>query len=154
MSNLERMGLPSNILDKLKLNGYKNVGQIMSVSTLLLLSQDFDLSEIKSIVNTVSAKCAPKPYTALEHFYFHDQTLGEKKVLSTGSETLDLVLEGGVDYRSITELVGVSGTGKTQFCFSTCVDAILSSQSSSVIYIDTELKFDPTRLSKLFEYRF
>ena len=157
--NLERVGLPQYILQKLKLNGYKHVSQVVSASTVLLLSQNFDLFEIQSIVNSISNKLAPKPHTALEIFYFNDQIESKEsinKYLSTGSATLDSALGGGIDNKSITELVGVSGTGKTQFCFGCCVESILSSVSkaaNNVVYIDTELKFDPMRLSKLFENR-
>ena len=159
--NLERIGLPQNILEKLKLNGYKHISQIISASTVSLLSQNFDLFEIKFILNSISTKLAPKPHTALEIFYFNDQIESKEgfRYLLTGSSTLDSALEGGIDNKSITELVGVSGTGKTQFCFSCCVESVLSSASSvskvanNVVYIDTELKFDPMRLSKLFENR-
>ena len=38
--------------------------------------------------------------------------------------------------------------GKTQFCFNCCIEAVIQ-HNKSVIFIDTELKFDPLRLSQL-----
>ena len=50
---------------------------------------------------------------------------------------------------SISEICGAPGAGKTQFCLSCALQAVSSSTSAGVIYIDTELKFDPNRLIQM-----
>ncbi len=41
--------------------------------------------------------------------------------LSTGSQSLDQLLGGGVETGSITEIFGEFRTGKTQLCHTLCV---------------------------------
>ena len=51
-----------------------------------------------------------------------------KKVrrLSTGCESLDQLLYGGIDTHAVTEFYGPSGVGKTQLCYT--LSAIADSQ--------------------------
>jgi RecA/RadA recombinase len=67
---------------------------------------------------------------------------------SSGLEPLDAALGGGIRPGMITEVVGPSGVGKSQFCMSLVAHALLST-SSSVIVVDTEGKFSPSRLREI-----
>eukprot|EP01032_Pedospumella_encystans_P010568 gene10568-12343_t len=58
-------------------------------------------------------------------------------------------MKGGLMVGSISEICGAPGAGKTQFCLSCALQAVSSSTSAGVIYIDTELKFDPNRLIQM-----
>jgi DNA repair protein RadA len=71
--------------------------------------------------------------------------------LSTGSQSLDKLLLGGVECGSVTEIFGSPGTGKTQLCFTLCtmLNKNNSEQSPIAIYIDTEKKFRPERLKQI-----
>jgi DNA repair protein RadA len=71
--------------------------------------------------------------------------------LSTGSQSLDKLLLGGVECGSVTEIFGGPGTGKTQLCFTLCtmLNKNNNEQSPKVIYIDTEKKFRPERLQQI-----
>lgn len=154
MLSISRTDLPTYLIEKLRACGYKNANDIITTSPLLLMSQNFNNSEIQLISNAISKRLTPKCHTALELFIFENDTgdVQHLKHISTGCSVLDDVLNGGIDVRSITEIVGVSGVGKTQFCFNCCVETVLA-KSGSVIFIDTELKFDPLRLSNLLEHR-
>ncbi|RYH22289.1 hypothetical protein EON65_19520 [archaeon] len=44
----------------------------------------------------------------------------------------------------MTDICGQPGVGKTQLCMMSAIEAVL--QGQGVVYIDTEQKFDPTRL--------
>lgn len=73
--------------------------------------------------------------------------------ISTGSNQLDVLLDGGIELGSLTELYGHSGSGKTQLCHTLAVTCQLSvergglgNQSGRCIYIDSERTF---RLRKI-----
>jgi len=56
--------------------------------------------------------------------------------LSTGSKTLDDLLEGGFEGGAITLLFGEAGSGKTNICLQ--VASMVAAAGKKVIYIDTE----------------
>jgi RAD51-like protein 1 len=77
-------------------------------------------------------------------------------------EKFDTALKGGLLVGSISEICGAPGAGKTQFCLSCTLQGVVTAQQSAsssgvaagaqqgaVIYIDTELKFDPNRLIQM-----
>jgi DNA repair protein RadA len=70
--------------------------------------------------------------------------------ISSGSKNLDNLLGGGIETRSITELYGEYGSGKTQICHTLCVtvqkNAQLSGLAGNALYIDTENTFRPERI--------
>jgi DNA repair protein RadA len=70
--------------------------------------------------------------------------------ISSGSNNLDNLLGGGIETRSITELYGEFGSGKTQICHTLCVtvqkNAQLSGLAGNALYIDTENTFRPERI--------
>lgn len=75
---------------------------------------------------------------------------------TTGADSLDDLLNGGIETGSITELYGEYRTGKTQLAHQLCVTSQLSpsqgginkdeEESISCIYIDTEGTFRPERI--------
>ncbi|MFO7991741.1 MAG: DNA repair and recombination protein RadB [Thermoplasmata archaeon] len=56
--------------------------------------------------------------------------------LSTGCSALDSLLQGGIEYGTITEIFGGGGTGKTNLCLQLARNVTLNGKK--VIYIDTE----------------
>ncbi len=72
---------------------------------------------------------------------------------STGSQTLDELLLGGVETQAVTEFYGEFGSGKSQICHTLCVTARQPIQSggmdTGVIYIDTEGTFRPERVEQI-----
>ena len=65
------------------------------------------------------------------------------KRISTGSKNLDDLLLGGIETHAIPEFFGPGGAGKSQICYTL---SVISAQTSTVIYVDTEAKFRPERL--------
>src|SRR5918996_5763300 len=72
-----------------------------------------------------------------------------KEYIKTGSAELDRLGGKGVETGAITEFYGHSGSGKTQICLSLCVMVHQLHPESKSIYIDTEGKFRPERLSQI-----
>ena len=70
--------------------------------------------------------------------------------LSSGSQSLDQLLGGGVETGSITEIFGEFRTGKTQICHTLAVTCQLPISKGGgegmAMYVDTEGTFRPERL--------
>ncbi|MBX8637880.1 MAG: DNA repair and recombination protein RadB [Thermoplasmata archaeon] len=56
--------------------------------------------------------------------------------LRTGSQKIDLLLDGGIEPSTITMIYGEGGTGKTNLCLMVSRNAVLD--GFKVVYIDTE----------------
>jgi DNA repair protein RAD51 len=76
-------------------------------------------------------------------------------MISTGSNDLDVLLGGGIETGSITEIFGEFRTGKTQICHTLCVTAQRpldqGGAEGRVIYVDTEGCFRPQKLVAIAE---
>jgi DNA repair protein RadA len=77
--------------------------------------------------------------------------------ISTGTSSLDELLEGGVETQAITEVYGEYGTGKTQLCHTLCVMVQMprdkGGMDAGAIYIDTEGTFRPERIYHIAQAR-
>lgn len=155
---LERIGIDSHICERLSKIGIVTVRELLHASPLvLMLHCELSIKEIKSMIALVSDKVHCQPHSALEIMH---KTLRRKRFLSTGIPKLDYNMKGGFLIGSISEICGAPGTGKTQFCLNCALQAVSIpqisdsssgsvSQGQNVIYIDTELKFDPNRLIQM-----
>ncbi|CAH8532556.1 unnamed protein product [Schistosoma haematobium] len=65
---------------------------------------------------------------------------------STGIDNLDNLLNGGLRTSEITEIIGKSSCGKTQFCLSVCASVLRNYKTVSIIYLDTKGDFIADRL--------
>nr|GEU75519.1 pentatricopeptide repeat-containing protein At2g02750 [Tanacetum cinerariifolium] len=115
---------------------------------------DADLADVTLAVALISEIVSP-PYQTV-------QSLLEQRLkngcltshLPTQLKGLDAALFGGIPFGALTELVGPSGIGKTQFCLKLSLLAALPSGDGGldghVIYIDVESKFSSKRLIEIF----
>jgi DNA repair protein RadA len=73
--------------------------------------------------------------------------------LSTGSEKLDALFQGGIETQAMTELIGAYGVGKTQLCMMLSVmiqkPKTDGGLEGAVAYIDTEGTFGSTRIHQI-----
>jgi DNA repair protein RadA len=73
--------------------------------------------------------------------------------LTTGSNNLDELLDGGIEPGSVTELFGEYRTGKTQIAHQLCVNVQQSYEEKGLegeaLYIDTEGTFRPERIIQM-----
>jgi DNA repair protein RadA len=80
----------------------------------------------------------------------NNSSTANNEYIKTGSVELDRMLGGkGVETGAITKLYGHSGSGKTQICLSLCVMVQQLHPDNTAIYLDTEGKFRPERLSQI-----
>ena len=116
--SIDRVGLSARYCEQLAKVSVKRVIDYYELSPLaIMMSSDLNYDDLKEINSVISRKLSPKPSTALELFHvsnnsYNSNQLQIPRVISTGSETLNQVLGGGVLCRSITELVGPPGVGK------------------------------------------
>ncbi|XP_071720339.1 DNA repair protein RAD51 homolog 4 isoform X2 [Rutidosis leptorrhynchoides] len=71
----------------------------------------------------------------------------KKHYLSTGFESFDVLLQGGLREGHVTELVGPSSSGKTQVCFQ--VASNVAMKLGSVVFFDSGNSFSPTRIKQI-----
>jgi len=156
---LERAGVERVVCERLSEINVTTVRDLLSMSSIqLMLQANMGLKEADELIAAVSEKVCPKPRNVLELLLDRSK---ENMFLGCGVNQMDLALKGGLPIGSISEICGTPGVGKTQFCLSCTLhavaipsDPVLSSfsqqnQRPTVIYIDTELKFDPTRLVQM-----
>ncbi len=67
--------------------------------------------------------------------------------LSTGNESIDKFLGGGVETGTLTNFCGTPGTGKTNVCMLAAIEA--AKQNKKVVFIDTEGGFSLERFKQL-----
>ena len=71
-------------------------------------------------------------------------------IIPTGSLSLDRLLGGGIRTGLLTDIYGASGTGKSQLCFSLCVNsAKYLKQKEMIMFVDTVGTFRPERVSEI-----
>lgn len=80
----------------------------------------------------------------------------EMTKMTTGCNTLDGLLEGGLDTKSITEFYGEFGSGKSQVCQQLAVAVQLPVERGGLdgacLYLDTESVFKPKRVEQMSKY--
>jgi len=101
------------------------------------LKNNFSLLKLKSIVRTNVRKGKIKnSFTIVTHH-----------------KDLDKLLGGGIRLQEITEISGLSGTGKTQFCIQLACNVTLpywlEGLDGDCVYIDTEVNLKKTRLLEI-----
>ena len=112
--------------------------------------------EAEGLLDAVSLDVAPRPSTALEL-----KRRVEINTLPTGMELIDRKLLGGIPARSVTEVVGAPGVGKTQLSMMLSVLALRQAASRAdpeerygVVYLDTEAGFRSERVLQMAETLF
>ncbi|XP_020593533.1 DNA repair protein RAD51 homolog 2 [Phalaenopsis equestris] len=140
------MGLPQSIANLFAARNIQTAKDALSLP-------EFDLMtllgvDIKDVRDAVARIC--EALSLLEEQLMADTSGGHLNTLLTG---LDAALGGGIPFGVLTELVGPSGIGKTQFCLKLALIAALPASygglDGRVIYIDTESKFSSGRMIEI-----
>jgi DNA repair protein RadA len=73
--------------------------------------------------------------------------------LTTGSQALDKIVDGGLETQTITEFYGEYGSGKSQICHQLCVNVQLPPErgglNGGALYVDTENTFRLERIAQM-----
>ncbi|OLC34077.1 MAG: DNA repair and recombination protein RadA [Thaumarchaeota archaeon] len=88
-----------------------------------------------------------KEFVTATEIYKRRQDIGK---ISTGTNALDTLFDGGIETQAVTEVYGEFGSGKTQLCHTMCVNVQKPKEEGGldggVLYIDTENTFRPERI--------
>jgi len=181
---IERCGLETELVARLRDKGVTTLSDLMTASPLLLsVCLDVSVRDAERVQQQAAAtfvQHAGRSHTALELL---QQRMQQHIYLATGVPPLDAAMSGGLHMGTITEISGAPGVGKTQFCIGCCVEAFTRSHPSirhvatsssgnggggggggteegdrhrrgTILYIDTEHKFDPQRMGEVAAQRF
>jgi DNA repair protein RadA len=72
---------------------------------------------------------------------------------TTGSQSFDIFLGGGIEIQALTEIAGEFGSGKSQLCYTLCVTVNVQNNDNGVIFVDTENTFRAERIHQIAESR-
>jgi DNA repair protein RadA len=131
-------GVQPHLISKLKQAGVNSVLDLAASTPNELAEAGYEGNAISADTETISelvlkAKKALADSGALvNEFSTADQVLERRKSLvryTTGSNSLDDFLKGGVESQAITELTGEFGSGKSQICHTLCVTAATNNSS-------------------------
>ncbi|GBM82855.1 DNA repair protein RAD51 2 [Araneus ventricosus] len=152
---IRRLHLPENIVGILEKNNLNTCKDVLSLSKLELQSLlGVSRNKLESLLQEISKKCIADPETAYNIIKHQEST---NAFLPLSLHSLDLLLQGGLPFGSITEFTGPPGVGKTQFCFMLSLLVALPSPcglEENVIYIDTESAFSAQRIRNIALKRF
>lgn len=142
-------GLGPATVKKLKEVGFKTVESLGTATVRELVSAGIG-EEMAERVIDIARKA-----TAIT-FVRGDELVELRKnvrKLTTGCNSLDSLLNGGVETQSLTELYGEFGSGKSQLCHQLCVTVQLGEAqgglNGGVLFIDTESTFRPERVQQI-----
>ncbi|KAL6865386.1 hypothetical protein ACP4OV_016537 [Aristida adscensionis] len=129
------------------------VQDVLSLPEVELMAVlDAGLPTARAAIAHVSEDACPPCQTALALLEGRVR-LGGGGLLATTLCGLDDALGGGIPVGKLTEVVGPSGIGKTQFCLKLALLAVLpecyGGFNGRVVYIDTESKFSSRRMIEI-----
>ncbi|XP_066999143.2 DNA repair protein RAD51 homolog 3 [Anabrus simplex] len=121
--------------------------------------QDINLSDGKDTAYTILKRVCTNPDSYFKELTTAPATCSAldiwqqeecSSVIITFCKAIDDLLDGGVPVRSITELCGAPGSGKTQMCFQLCVDVQIpvafGGIGAQAVFVDTDSGFSIDRL--------
>ena len=153
VEDLQSAGVNMSEIKKLKDVGLMTIGQVMQQSMRFLV-------DIKGLTEARIEKIKDACRKLLPNTNFRtglEVRTRQKSVIriSTGSESFNSILGGGIETGQITEVFGEFRTGKTQLAHTLCVTTQLAFENGGgqgkIIYIDTEGNFRPQRIEQISE---
>lgn len=157
------------MVEDLRLDSLEGVGPVTTRKLVdagihnimdLIVRGPVDISEItgmerdtaEKIVNKarqqmIDGGLIAKDFVSATDIYKRRQEIGK---ITTGTNCLDSLLDGGIETQALTEVYGEFGCGKTQFCHTMCVMVQKSKEEGGLeggaLYIDSENTFRPERI--------
>ena len=149
--------IPSKEKKKLERFGIKYVDEILIFTRALLVEYVGLYPETADKVLNEAVELTEDQAQAMTLSELEEKEK-EKEYLKTGSKNLDKILQGGYLTRTVTELAGEYGSGKTQTCYTAIATALLPTSEGglntgdiAVILMDTEGSFTRDRMLPIFQ---
>lgn len=130
------------VADDDTLNGFlqKRLEEEFEEFAKQILEEEFDTSNLQEFLFETKNKSSKQIKIVPAN------QLKAPKLIPTGSPNFDKLLEGGIPSKSLIEVFGPPGTGKTQLLFQL---AACSTLNGKTIFIDTEGTFSPPRIKMI-----
>ena len=144
---LEEKGINAGDIKKLEEAGFHTVESVaFTPKKHLIIVKGLSEAKVDKIIDACQ-KIVNMGFQTASTFFEKRQSMIS---LSTGSQSLDQLLGGGVETGSITEIFGEFRTGKTQICHTLCVTCQLPISKGGgegmAMYVDCDGTFRPERL--------
>jgi RecA/RadA recombinase len=151
LRSINRVGLNAHVQRACETASISNCRDLFSHTSLDLVQLlDLSLHAVNEILANVSSSVKPELHNAWDLILL---TSKQQSRIPTGITPIDSSFNGGLPIGIITEILGAAGSGKTQCCISIAARALLSAgpkhSGVGVIFIDTEMRFSPTRLREV-----
>jgi DNA repair protein RadA len=108
----------------------------------------------KARIKLVKMGILEKDFVPASEIYKRRQAIER---ISTGANSLDDLLGGGIETQAVTEFYGEFGSGKTQVCHTACIMVQLPKEKGGLdagaVYVDTENTFRPERIVSIAKAR-
>ncbi|XP_050784912.1 DNA repair protein RAD51 homolog 4 isoform X1 [Gopherus flavomarginatus] len=143
-------GLTAEMIQFLKANGIVTVVDLVS-SDLEEVARKCSLSykALVAVRRVLLAQFSAFPVNGAD---LYEELKSSTAILSTGSRSLDRLLDSGLYTGEVTELTGAPGSGKTQVCLSIAVSTS-HDLKQNVLYVDSTGGFTASRLLQLAQTR-
>jgi DNA repair protein RadA len=142
-------GITPQVLATLRGNNVKTVEMLAMQKKSTLVDMGISESVAEKILEGAWKKLG---YTWKPADKFLEDRASVEK-FTTGSERLDELINGGFEARTLNEIAGEYGAGKTQTLFTTLVANLGKHPDYSAIFMDTEETFMPERVKEIAESR-
>ena len=117
-------------------------GDIDSLSRLVAIP----VKNLKLVKKFIIGQHAPFPQVGTELLAKYIKNL---TIIETGNKSLDDLISNGIYSNEITEITGISSTGKTQFCLNLIANMFHKYAKFNCLYIDSNKNFCIKRLTQL-----
>lgn len=141
---------------KLESHGIVDVYQLLKLSAPRIVDKTgLKMDSAKELIRKARIKLEKDSLVSKRFMTAKDVEVDDlkKRRISTGTNALDKLFNGGVLCGATTEVYGEFGCGKTQFCFTMAVRAQLPVEEGGldgkVIYMDSEDTFDIPRVKMI-----
>ncbi|KAF2368163.1 DNA recombination and repair protein Rad51-like C-terminal [Trinorchestia longiramus] len=149
---LNTLGLSEELQRHCVRHGLRTVQEVLELQLLDIMQQlRLNAQQARALQLQLAQLCAPRRVTAWDMLQEDEGA----RPLPSGHGELDVLLAGGFQRGTLTELAGPPGVGKTQWCISLAAQCVLGSGGSPapVIYIDTEATLTPQRVVEVLTQR-
>lgn len=137
-------GVGPSTLEKLEEGGITSLDDVANCNIEDLTSIGMSNSKAKRIIHEAK-KSTVQIQTGLEV----EEEFNNKRSISSGLSSLDEHTEGGYGQGEVIAIYGSDGSGKTQLCFKSAVNAV-ENDNGPVVWIETEReRFRPNRIKNL-----
>jgi DNA repair protein RadA len=154
-----------HLIDKLEGAGIRSISDLATTTAPELLEDyysNYDEGARGIDVETISQLILKAKQRLIEDGLLQKEFSTAEKMLelrkklirfTTGSQSFDLFLGGGIETQALTEIAGEFGSGKSQLCYTLCVTANMSNKDNGIIFVDTENAFRAERVHQIAESR-